>query len=224
MKNRTLSAYLRRAPKQLFNTCLSLWLAFATCYGHPAFAQSTLADFKAPTIEHALIQSTEIGATEAFVATVVDDQELDRVSLFYRFTNESDYTDVYTETSMQQIAESSSYSTVVDTSKLQSTTVPISIEYYIRAEDKGGNVVLKGFAFEPLVRQLEPLSSTVQAGSAAPIATNADTASTKGGINWLYVALGALVVGGIAASAGGKDGPQQDCDPLCDVTLTFPAP
>jgi len=52
---------------------------------------------------------------------------------------------------MQRVGNTNEYTVTIDTSVGQD-----SVEYYIEALDTGGNRVLKGFPFFPLVRQLDP--------------------------------------------------------------------
>lgn len=225
MNSRNGSCGLRKLLRRGFTGMFTLWFALATVMGNFVYAQSANADFKAPIIEHETLGNGVWGNSEPFEATVVDDQELKSVSLFYRYAGEL----AFTELVMQPLVSSSSYTASVDTSLSEE---PVSaIEYYIRAEDMAGNLVLKGFAFEPLVRELASpdLASTDTQNIAAPESINSGELQTKKGINWLYVALGALVLGGIAAGAGGGGSdsggdPNVDCGTNCQVTLSIDTP
>ncbi|MFK7853525.1 MAG: hypothetical protein AB8B79_05405 [Granulosicoccus sp.] len=217
-----------RQIKKAFISVVSACFAITVVFSNGAFAQSTERDFEAPIIEHEQIDGGTSGDVETFVATVVDNDELQSVSLFYRYSGEADYVELV----MQPVASSSYYSAKVDTAEAKEAAE--SIEYYIRAEDVSGNLVLKGFVFEPLVRSLimpiamapeeQPITSAVDPAPApAPVAKPARK------INWLYVALGALVIGGVAAGASGGDsggggGTNADCEPSCRVNLTINTP
>lgn len=212
----------RRTVKQTATVLFSLWFACINTVVTVANAQVANSDFEAPIIEHEEINTGVLGDIESFVATVVDNEELKSVSLFYRYTGQSDFTEI----SMKPLAASSYYTATVDTSKSDGDET--AIEYYIRAEDTSGNLVLKGFAFEPLVRSLaspSPFSASTETTTTQP--TNS---APKKKINWLYVALGVLVLGGIAGAAGGgsdddDDGPVAgECNPNCQVTLTISPP
>ena len=200
---------------------------FATALPTALWAQdSDATDFEAPIIEHSILQAGIIGGVEVFGATVVDNEEIEKVSLFYRFSGETEFA----ELNMREIASSSFYSVKVDTANVPADTS--AIEYYIQAEDTSGNIVLKGFAFQPLIRSFEIAEPALIATprpepDPAPVAV---AQSRK--INWLYVALSVLVVGGVAASLGGDSGgsgsdpmnPQDDCVGGCTVTVTFEDP
>lgn len=217
-----------RQLKKAFISVVSACFAITVVFSNGAFAQSGERDFEAPIIEHEQIDGGTSGDVETFVATVVDNEELQSVSLFYRYSGESEYVELV----MQPVASSSYYSAKVDTS--EASEAAEAIEYYIRAEDVSGNLVLKGFVFEPLVRSLimptvMAPEDQVSANAVEPAPAPAPVAKPARKINWLYVALGALVIGGVAAGAsGGSDGdggaPPSNCDPSCSVNLTINTP
>ncbi|MFK7858403.1 MAG: hypothetical protein AB8B64_06275 [Granulosicoccus sp.] len=206
-------------------TCLfCAWFTLASTFGTVASAQSTEFDFEAPIIEHEEITTGILGDVAEFVATVVDNAEVESVSLFYRYAGEDDFIEVI----MQPLLQSSSYTTTINTAARSGEDT--AIEYYIRAEDTSKNMVLKGLSFNPLVRTLiNPNLANITADQAP---TPEQSAPVKK-INWLYVGLGALLVGGIAAAAGGggsdgnnvisDPGAQPGCDP-CTITLTLSPP
>ena len=213
--------------RRVFTTVFSIWFACVSMFGGIANAQSDGSDFEAPIIEHEPLGSGVSGNIEPFEATVVDNEELRSVSLFYRFAGQT----AFEEIEMKPLASSSSYIASIDTSLAEETAT--AIEYYIRAEDAAGNLVLKGFAFEPLVRRLNPAGQAAVV-TAEPVQTQTGrtvTEEPRRRVNWLYVALGALIVGGIAAGAGGgsdddggNPGPGGNCQPDCQVTLTIATP
>lgn len=199
--------------KRLTTSVLALCIVINQLLAGIANAQFDGPDFESPVIEHEQTAGGRPGAVEIFDASVVDNDELVSVRLFYRFEGETEYVRV----SMRQVATSSNYTARVNTASMREDAA--GIEYYIRAEDAAGNLVLKGFAFQPLVRtfEVEPIPATVVAEEEEP----------AGKVNWLYVALGVLVVGGIAAAAGGGGGSKPQpaaCDPDCNVTVTINAP
>jgi len=145
-----------------------------------------------PLIEHEVIPQGSPGVTQEFNASVVDDESLAEVTLFYRFKGDPKFKSV----TMEPIASSSVHTASVETSRGDNR----DIEYYIRATDRAGNRVIKGYAFDPLIRKM---------GQAAPVArsnsTESQASSGKSRRNLIYIGLGVLAVGAIAAAAGNGD-------------------
>ncbi len=224
-----MACFIKRL-RRCFVTALAVIFALSVLPIGLALAQTDELDFQAPIVEHEAVDSGQLGDTQVFVATVVDNIELKNVRLFFRFDGEEDFQ----STEMEPLNESSLHSAGVVTSDVEAA----SIEYYIQAEDVAGNIVLKGYAFDPLIRLLEPASdtqalSTAQTDSTsapeAPVATPAPP-QVKKRSKFLYIALGVLLLGGLAAAAGGgsDDGgstggttPTGNC---CTVTLTISPP
>lgn len=184
------------------------------------FDETTLPDFESPIIEHIEREGGPLGSLEVFGATVVDNDEIESVTLYYRFSGENEFAQL----PMREIATSSFFSVSVPTSNVPSGTD--SIEYYLQAEDSSGNLVLKGFAFQPLVRFFEPAKTIVDT---TPVIEEVVEPHESKGVNWLYIGLGVLAVGAIAAAAGGGGGgsgggSSEECVGGCDVTVTFPRP
>lgn len=180
-----------------------------------AWAQQSLADFESPIIEHDAKQGSLVGGVEVFGATVVDNVNVQEVSLFYRFTGETEYA----ELAMREVASSSYYSAKVDTANVPKSTD--TIEYYIQAKDTSGNVVLRGFAFQPLSRPFQAKPEPQVAAAPEPAS---EAATSK--FNWIYVALGVLAVGGLIAAGNdsGKTSEPEQCDDICTVTLNIELP
>lgn len=160
-----------------------------------AHAQSAAVDYEPPLIEHDVIERVEAAGSQEFTASVVDDQSLADVTLYYRFAGEEEFRML----PMTQVAASAVYSASVE-SDINDVR---SIEYYIQARDEAGNRVVKGFAFSPLVRLVGDGSDAQQAAVVEP------EPKSSSGRRWLYIGLGVLAVGAIAAAAnsGGKDDP-----------------
>lgn len=207
--------------RRLLATFLSVSICFTQVFGAVANAQVDGPDFEAPFIDHEVSAGGLIGGVEVFRASVVDNDELASVQLFFRYESETEYTRV----NMRRVSGSSEYTARVVTSSADDNTT--GIEYYIRAEDVAGNLVLKGFAFQPLLRSFSAAPVSELPAQASGSATVETPEVTGGKINWLYVALGVLVVGGIAASAGGGGGgtpSPADCTGGCTVTVTAQPP
>ena len=180
--------------RRLGMTLLALTLAISQVAWSVAQAQnlSEDIDFDPPVIDHESLDTGTAGELQVFSALVVDDRGLERVTLFYRSTTGQDYREV----PMQQLTGTDNFTASVDTELDQQ-----KIDYYIEALDTGGNRVLKGFPFFPLVRALDPpVAAPVVAEPAAP------AAEPKGsGRSVLYIVLGALAVGLLAGLAGSGD-------------------
>lgn len=153
-------------------------------------------DIDPPVIDHEALESGRSGDSQDFKAIVVDDRGLKHVMLFHRDRSGAQYESVQ----MQSVEGSDEYTATVATSLGQTR-----VEYYIEALDTGGNRVLKGFPFFPLVRELTP-----------PTASVADEKESSGSQSRvIYVLLGVAAVGLALALAGGGggDGPEDDGGP-----------
>jgi len=138
---------------KLFSTGFACWFALAqTMLGvSAAHAQSGLIDVEPPLIEHDISTDVDADTRQSFFATVVDDDELDSVSLYYRFEDDPSYSVVL----MKRVSFSSTYIVHIPTNPDSDR----NIEYYIQARDKAGNRTVRGFAFNPLVRVINTESS-----------------------------------------------------------------
>lgn len=151
-------------------------------------------DIDPPVIDHESLETGIAGQLQLFSALVIDDRGLDYVDLHYRSATNSEYQKV----AMAALAGTANFAVTITTELGQS-----KIEYYIEAADTGGNRVLKGFPFFPLIRNL-----AVAPVARVPVTTTAgNNTSGDGSSKWLYVALGALAVGLlVSASSSGDDG------------------
>ncbi len=185
---RTLTLLLRKLGLSLLALALALsQIAFSVAQAQTI---SDDIDFDPPVIDHESLVSGVSGEIQVFSALVVDDRGLERVTLYYRSTTGQEYQQV----PMQRLSATDNYTASVDSAVDQK-----KIEYYIEALDSGGNRVLKGFPFFPLVRGLE-------APRQVPVAEQAVTpppAEAKSN-NALYIVLGVLAVGLIVGLAGGS--------------------
>jgi len=196
----------------------AVWFAFSqVLFGlSAAYAQSDSIDVEPPLIEHSVIDAVEPTERQSFIATVVDDDELDSVSLFFRFQDDPTYTNI----EMSRVSFSSTYIVHIPTDPDSSR----NIEYYIQARDKAGNRTVRGFAFNPLMREINAPDGAVE-----PISTSAPPAKVESrgkGKTLLYVVLGVLAVGAIASAVdlGGSD-PVEGCpNGLCSIGITVGPP
>ena len=151
-------------------------------------------DSEPPLLDHSVIPTGNAGDAQVFLATVSDERELGDVTLFYRYKGEERFASL----PMTPIDDSDNYSASLGTSADE--TRPI--EYYIEATDAADNRVVQGFVFEPLVRELQPPPQAV--GTSSDPAEDASNGMSTGR-KILYVVLGVLVVGGIAAALDSGD-------------------
>lgn len=173
---------------KLFSSGFAVWFALSQAMlgMSQAYAQSGSIDVEPPLIEHNIVSAVEAASRQSFFATVVDDDELDSVSLYYRFQNDTTYSAVV----MNRVSYSSTYIAHVPTA----VTSDRDIEYYIQARDKAGNRTVRGYAFNPLVREIKTPKATT-------IATPAETTTTKTAADSgkrrtiLYVVLGVVTLG-----------------------------
>ena len=161
-------------------------------------------DIDPPVIDHEALGTGVPGQTQEFSARVIDDRGLAHVLLFYRDSPGIQYQRV----EMVQSNQSTEYTSLVATALGQK-----KIEYYIEALDTGGNRVLKGFPFFPLIRQLE----------SAPVSPAPEVVSTPQS-KFVYVLMGAAVVGLALALSGGNDEPTTPQPGTVPLTINVRTP
>lgn len=173
------------AIRSLFSALLVLCLGIV---GHtPVIAQSL--DLEPPTLVLEEIEQGIVGETQVFTVTAEDEQQLTSVILYHRLDGDSSYA----STEMLPVGTTNIFTASVETTNDD----PRDIEYYVQAEDTGGNKAIKGFAFDPLVRDMV----------ADVVATAATTSAPGMGMSRnrkiLYGALGILAVGFLVSQGGG---------------------
>ena len=161
-------------------------------------------DINPPVIDHEALETGTPGEPQKFSAIVIDDRGLTHVVLYHRDRSGAQYSSVEME---QTAGTSGQYTATIETSAGQN-----SVEYYIEALDTGGNRVLKGFPFFPLVRQLEPLP-------AAPVEVTETTGPDK---RLIYVLLGVAAVGLAAVALSGGDSGEPEGDIMQPMVPTVP--
>jgi len=199
----------RRGTLKKFIACIS---AVMMLWQQAVFAQGGIAeadlDIDPPIIDHEALEVGVAGEAQTFAAVVIDDRGIEYVDLYYRPGRLSDYAKV------SMVSDGNArYVATVATELAQS-----SIEYYIEAGDTGGNRVLKGFPFFPLVRNLD---SPPPVAPVVTTTTNAEEQSS-GSSKLLYVLLGALVVGLLASSGGSSSEGGEGQVPLT-INISSPA-
>lgn len=166
-----------------------------------AWAQSV--DVDPPVIDFEPVEEGIVGESQVFTATVTDDMALNSVILHYRLDDES----AYQNRQMEVLGDTGIYTTTI--------TIEDNIEaiqYYIEATDLAGNRTLQGFAFNPIERRLAKRPAAIVD---APVAETATSMSTRTKV--IYGVLGLVVVGALAAAAGG--GRSDSSEPQVDVVI-----
>ncbi len=206
-------------------------LVYAQYSSESRYAPSgTNVDVEPPLIEHDVVAEAEAGIRQTFVATIVDDEELDQVLFYYRFAGET----AFSRYTMMRVSFSYTYIAQIPTDPNNLN----AIEYYIQARDTSGNRTVRGYAFSPLVRQIVvPVEETSVAGAAG--AQSTPTAGAEGTVSGssgshlpkiLYIVGGVLLLGLLASAASssggdsGSSGGGECMDDGCRVTLTVPRP
>ncbi len=202
-----------------------IWSSVGSTIAH---AQSVV-DLEPPIIELEESPDGIAGQTQVFTALVADDQALKDVKLYYRYEGQQPFASIV----MTPLASTGYYTANVPTVPDETR----AIEYYLQARDLGGNRVVRGYAFDPLVRRLsaatpveDPVISTQPATGTTPAIEPleppvASTGSDSGeGVNWVTIGLGVLAVGVLAGLAGGSSGSGGGDDGRVPLTINISAP
>ena len=191
-------------------TCVLLFVLQQFAVAHAQFLNPDL-DIDPPVIDHEALEVGVAGESQLFSAQVIDDNGIEYVDLYHRASANSEYQ----KTPMVSAGGSERYTASVSTQLGQAR-----IEYYIEAADIGGNRVLKGFPFFPLVRNLD-----VPAPVQPSVTTSAPATETAGGQSkLLYVLLGALAVGLLVSASSGDGGPSTDTGGDVPLTINITSP
>ena len=165
-----------------------------------------------PIISHEekYINTVKKDADHPITVTVTDNVGVKQVTLYYRTIG----TEEYQRRAMDNIVNTDDYHATIKSDQIK----PPGVEYYVQAMDNAGNTLLHGYSFSPL-------SVKTTNGDAAPV-TSGDTAAilaTEEGSSytWLWVGLGVLAVGLVAAADGGGDDGGTTAATTGDVTVTW---
>ena len=152
-------------------------------------------------------------SSQVFTVQVIEDTELQDVTLFYRRAGEQ----AYTSALMSPLGTRGLYTVSLSTEPSDL----LDIEYYVQARDAAGNRTVSGFAFDPYIRSLAPatLSATQPAVVEEPVASAPPSAQPTPFFKrrWVQVTLGVVAVGLLAGALSIDD----DGDDTRIVPVTF---
>jgi hypothetical protein len=165
-------------------------------------------DLIAPEIKQAkYIDTVKQGTDHNITVTVTDNVGVKLVTLYYRTVG----TEEYMRKTMDKIANTDDYHATINSEFIKAP----GFEYYVQAMDNAGNTVLYGYSFSPLAVKTVPGDKVVATTPTIPAAESSEESSNK----WLWIGLGALAVGLLAAGGGGGG----DTPPPPGATLTINA-
>lgn len=150
-------------------------------------------DLIAPEIsQDKYVNTVAQGEDHQITVTVTDNVAVKQVTLYYRTIG----TEEYQRMAMANISNTDEYQAAITSDQIKAP----GVEYYVQAMDNAGNTLLHGYSFSPLSVKTVPADTAVAASS------NDTTISTEKSSNkWLWIGLGVLAVGLVAASGGGGD-------------------
>ena len=186
---------MNRLLRQILSTILAMVIALMGSVLPIVHAQTVEGlDLRPPVINYEPTGSGRAGDTQVFTAQVLEERSLLSVILYHRFAGDGPYA----STEMLPLGNDLySASVVTDQTDVR------NIEYYIQAEDADGNRTIKGFAFDPLIKEI--ISDNVES-IAATAAASSTAANESGGSNrWVWGLLGLVVVAVAAGAASGGD-------------------
>ena len=208
---------------QLARCSLALMLVLSLSLSPVNTLLAQINDTEAPVLIHRQIEEGIVGELQTFLARVSDDFEISEVTLFYRQSETGEFTRIEMRPLLDSIGE---YMIAVETAPSSYA----GLQYYIEAVDTSGNKTNRGFSFAPIVLPLNPpavATTTPDPGpvvgpvvepvapppvTSPPVAAPevAEAESTGGGglktsTVLIGVGVGALLVLGALAGAGGSD-------------------
>lgn len=176
----------------------------------------TIPDVQEPVVEIEFVESATADLSQVFTVEASDDLGLGDVTLHYRRAGEN----IFKKSLMNPIGDTGYFSISIDTEP----TDLRAFEYYAQALDLNGNRTVKGFAFDPFVRELTEASDSsltsitttkltaepepdddVLAGTLTATQSGTSASTSNSNRKWWYIALGVLAVGAVASQLGGSD-------------------
>ena len=174
------------------------------------------ADISAPNIQHEPSQES-VGAGESLeiMAIITDDEGVKEATLYYRSVGNVEYFSL-----KMTPLEGDAYTAIIP----REDVLEPGMEYYVQASDKAGNVVLRGFSFEPLVVTVAPVLPTMEFPPSEDLVLKTEGPPSKPWYKkwWVWTIVGAVAIGGaVAASGGGGGGGDGSTG---SATITAPVP
>jgi hypothetical protein len=204
---------MRRHATLLLGLALYTFLIFPAA---PILAQELSlppdGDRLAPVIQYEPpTRSAPTGQPLTIDATITDNAEVLEAILFYRSLGASEYASVPMDALGQH-----RYRAIIPSAEVAEP----GVEYYIQASDRAGNMVMRGFAFSPLLVTVAPVlpgQEMEQAGGTPEIVptespTERLAMKTDAGAKpwykkwWVWAVAGGVVVAAAAAGGGGGGG------------------
>ncbi|MBL4865628.1 MAG: hypothetical protein JKY67_04550 [Pseudomonadales bacterium] len=171
-------------------------------------------DIDAPMLLHDEIVTPFEAGKDVVVSTLVtDDIGIASVTVYFKLLSEEKYRHL----PMTRITNTDSYKALIPAialSKPGHEHNTLWVDYYIVAIDLAGNAVMRGYAIAPLRLSI--------ANSEVPLFGGGSTSKNKISFKrkWLWIGLGAIVVGAAASAGGSGDvGPESG---FTDAGLTEP--
>lgn len=163
-------------------------------------------DLVAPQINHTPIdKSIKAGSRQIIKASITDNVGVKTVTLYYRTIGLKNYSNI----KMDKVEGTDDYAATLG---FEDTVVP-GIEYYIQAVDLAGNALLHGYSFSPLTIGIIPsepgigvAQTEVDSNSFEQDPIDEPVSKQNKTNTWLWVGLGILAAGAVAAVAVNNDG------------------
>ncbi len=205
---------------------VSLCLAVASINSSPLLAQGEDVDIEVPQITQIQKRTGALGQSQTIIATVIDNREVQYVTLLYRFGSASDYT-----AEPMKLTTGNRYEATLLTDQKSAKL----LQYYVETADTSGNSTFRGYAFSPMTLQLtpdllEPSDGIATADAPTDLSVTQPVGSepvkkSGSGNRTLYTVLGVLaaaaVVGAVAADGRDGDPPIGGGSEGDTVTVTF---
>ena len=162
---------------------------------NPLFVEVITPDRQPPQIAHTPPDKVKEGESVKMTALITDNIAIENAIVLFRKKNVADFSSLHMKKN-----DTNQYEVEIPGQEI----MPPFIEYYITATDKAGNNGFWQNAQNPFTLPVTPLQITKPPVIAE---TGEETEKKKGTKKWLWMGLGAAVVGGVVIGlVGGGDG------------------